>query len=243
MKNRLPSVIGHRGAAGLAPENTFAGFEAAATMGVKWVAFDVRLTRDKQVIVFHDEVLDRTTNGRGIVSSQDWEDLNQYDTGSWFDGAYSGETIPTLENVISILQKLELGANVEIKSSAGRERESGQLIGILLKKHWPKSLPAVLISSFNQACLVAAMEEAPEIERALIVDEIPSDWEVRLQELECHALHCRHEKLSQSLAKQIIAKGFSLRCYTVNDYKTAEQLFEWGVESVFTDYPDRILSN
>lgn len=243
MKNKLPSVIGHRGAAGHAPENTFAGFEEAAALGVRWVEFDVRLTHDKQIIVFHDEVLERSTNAKGFVSERDWKDIRHCDAGSWYGPAYCDEAIPTLLDVISRLEELELGANVEIKSSAGREHESGQLVASLLKKHWPSSLPPVLISSFNPACLVAAMAVAPEIERALVVNVIPPDWEARLKVLGCHALHCRHEKLTQSLVQQIISKGFSLRCFTVNDDKTAEVLFQWGAESVFTDYPDRILGS
>jgi glycerophosphoryl diester phosphodiesterase len=242
MKKITPSVIGHRGAAAYAPENTCSGFEAAAGLGIKWVEFDVRLTRDKQAIVFHDEDLGRTTNGRGVISDLDWKDISQYDAGSWFDDRYSGEKIPMLENVISSLQKLKLGANVEIKASAGREYESGQLIAVFLKKHWPESLPPVLVSSFMPACILAVKEEAPDISRALIVNEIPYDWEAKLQELGCQGLHCRHDKLNKKLAEQITGRGFSLRCFTVNNYNRAELLFKWGVESVFTDYPDRILS-
>jgi len=240
MKKMTPSVIGHRGAAAYAPENTCSGFEAAAALGIQWVEFDVRLTRDKQAIVFHDEDLERTTNGSGIISELDWIDISQYDAGSWFDSTYSGEKIPTLLNVIPNLQKLRLGANVEIKASAGREYESGQIVAVLLKKHWPESLPPVLLSSFKPECILAAKAEAPDISRALIVDEIPSDWEEKLQMLGCQGLHCRHDKLNENLAEKITGKGYSMRCFTVNDSHRAELLFKWGVESVFTDYPDRI---
>ncbi len=235
-----PAVIGHRGAAGHAPENTVAGFVKAASLGVRWVEFDVRLTRDKQAIVLHDEYLERTTNGSGLVSGRDWKDIKNYDAGSWYDPEFSCETIPTLHKAILTLQELGLGANLEIKSSPGREHESGKIIAILIKKHWPKSLPPILISSFQPDCLAAVKEQAPDLKRALIVDKVPFDWEEKLQVLGCQGLHCRHDKLNKNLARQITVRGFSLRCYTVNDFKRAELLFKWGVESVFSDYPDRI---
>ena len=242
MTEVAPSVIGHRGAAGHAPENTVVSFEVAASLGVRWVEFDVRLTRDNQAIVIHDEYLERTTNGSGLVSDQDWKDIKNCDAGSWYDPEFSYETIPTLHKVILTLQKLGLGANLEIKSTPGREHESGQIIATLIKKHWPKSLPPILISSFQPACLAAVMKLAPDLKRALIVDKVPFDWEEKLQALGCQGLHCRHDKLNINLAKQITGRGFSLRCYTVNDSSRAELLFKWGVGAVFSDYPDRILS-
>jgi glycerophosphoryl diester phosphodiesterase len=240
MNKMLPAVIGHWGAAAYAPENTCSGFEMASTLGAKWVEFDVRLTQDQQAIVFHDEDLQRTSDGDGLISELTWKDLGQYDVGSWFDSAYSNERIPTLLDTISILKKLGLGANVEIKSSDGRECESGQLIAELLQQHWPKSLPPVLVSSFSPECLLTVKDESPDISRALIMDEVPSDWEKQLQVLGCEGLHCRHDKLKKQVAGQITERGYSLRCFTVNNSSRAKELFSWGIEFVFTDYPDRI---
>jgi glycerophosphoryl diester phosphodiesterase len=242
MKIKTPFVIGHRGAAGQAPENTAAAFKKAAQLCARWVEFDVRLTRDGQPIVFHDETLERTTDGHGRILDLDWEDIQEVDAGQWYDRKYLAERILTLQEAIAILQSLGLGANVEIKSTPGREVESGHTIAADLKKHWPKDLPSPLISSFQRDCILAVKEEAPDIERALIVGDVPTDWKDVLMQLTCEGIHCRHDRVNEPLAKKIIEHGFSLRCYTVNENKRAQTLYAWGVHSVFTDYPDRIVT-
>jgi len=243
-KIQTPLIIGHRGAAGYAPENTIAGFKKAAALGVRWVEFDVRLTHDGQPVLFHDETLERTTNGSGHVSDQDWETMKELDAGEWYclrdEPAFAGEHIPTLKDAIEILQNLGLGANVEIKATPGREVESGHRIAAELQKYWPGSLPPPLLSSFQRECIEAAMDKAPNIARALIVGKVPGNWKETLLTLGCEGLHCRHNQVNKQQARQIIESGFSLRCYTVNTDQKAQKLVEWGVESVFTDYPDRI---
>ncbi|MGY8990647.1 MAG: glycerophosphoryl diester phosphodiesterase [Rhodospirillales bacterium] len=243
MKIQTPFVIGHRGAAGHAPENTAVAFKKAAELGARWVEFDVRLTRDSQPIVFHDETLERTTNGRGRISDLDWDDIQEFDAGQWYGSDYLDERILTLQEAIAVLQSLGLGANVEIKSTPGREVESGHAIAAELKKHWPSQLPSPLISSFQRDCILAAKQEMPDVERALIVGAVPGDWEEDLKQLACEGLHCRHDQISEALAKKIIERGFSLRCYTVNENKRAQILYAWGIHAVFTDYPDRIKHN
>lgn len=240
MKIKTPFVIGHRGAAGHAPENTIAGFKKAASLGVQWVEFDVRLTRDGVPIVFHDESLERTTDGRGKVSAQDWEEIQNLDAGKWFANEFSGEPIPTLEQALKAINELNLGANVEMKASPGREVETGHAVVSLLKKHWPRSMPSLLISSFNRDCLAAAKEEASEFSYAFIVGKVPPDWSQVLVQLECEGLHCKFDKLNETTAQEVLKQGYSLRCYTVNINEQAQKLADWGVQSIFTDYPDRI---
>src|SRR6266700_421843 len=89
-------VIGHRGAAGLAPENTFAGFDLALEIGVDGIETDVQKTKDGKLVLFHDDLLDRTTNGTGVLQEMSWQELQRLDAGSWFDSKYAGERIPLL---------------------------------------------------------------------------------------------------------------------------------------------------
>lgn len=110
----LPPVIGHRGAAGHAPENTLASLEKAAALGVRWVEFDVKLTADAMVILFHDETLSRTTDGKGALADKKWADLRPLDAGGWFGPEFAGEHVPSLEEAVAALARLGLGAVVEI---------------------------------------------------------------------------------------------------------------------------------
>src|SRR5919197_4354903 len=96
-----PLVVGHRGAMGYAPENTLASFELAVEQGADVVELDVHLSRDGQVVVIHDEQLDRTTDGRGLVGDRTLDELKRLDAGSWFDPRFAGQRIPTLHEVLA----------------------------------------------------------------------------------------------------------------------------------------------
>jgi len=89
-------VIGHRGAAGLAPENTYAGFDLALALGVDGIETDVQKTKDGKLVLFHGYLLDKTTTGTGVLQETSWQELQQLDAGSWFDSTYAGERIPLL---------------------------------------------------------------------------------------------------------------------------------------------------
>ena len=144
-----PPVIGHRGAAGHAPENTLASLRAAAALGVRWVEFDAKLTGDGQVVLFHDETLERTTDGSGPVADMALEDLRALDAGGWFGEPFRGERIPTLSETLAVLGELKLGANVEIKPDPGREEATGDTVARILAREWPRDLPPPIVSSFK----------------------------------------------------------------------------------------------
>lgn len=236
-----PPVIGHRGAAGYAPENTVASLRAAAALGVRWVEFDAKLAGDGQVVLFHDERLERTTDGAGRVADLPLEDLRALDAGAWFEERFRGERIPTLSEALAALGALGLGANVEIKPDAGREAETGDAVGRTLAREWPRALPPPILSSFASGALGAAIGHVPDAPRALLVVDVPADWRRRVTGFGCDALHCAASGLTGDVAAAIRAAGYGLRCYTVNDAAIARELFDWGVEAVFSDFPDQIL--
>ena len=240
MNRRIGPVIGHRGAAGHAPENTLVSIRKAAALGVRWVEFDVRLSRDGEPVLFHDDALDRTTDGRGWVAERTLSQLRALDAGSWFGSAFAGERIPTLGEALAQIAALRLGANVEIKSDAGREVATAEAVARILKAEWPATSPPPVVSSFRPESIAAAREAAPDLIYALLVAAVPRDWRARLGALGCRDLHCSAERLTRSKAEAVAAGGNALRCYTVNTAHRARTLFQWGVEAVFTDYPERI---
>ena len=116
--NRLtfsPPFIAHRGACRLAPENTLSAFVKAAQLGVKWVELDVMQAACGEVVVFHDETLERTTGAKGKVSDYPYTYLQTLDAGSWFNPRFSGEHIPTLVEVMEFLSSMHMNANIELK--------------------------------------------------------------------------------------------------------------------------------
>ncbi len=133
----LAQVIGHRGAAARAPENTLAGLRKAHELGAGWVEFDVMLSSDGVPILIHDETLERTTSGSGRVDRHSAAEIQALDAGSWFDPAFRDERVPTLSEAVAVLLELNLGANVEIKPSTGYAQRTGEVVAALLQRTWP----------------------------------------------------------------------------------------------------------
>jgi len=113
----LTDVIAHRGASAYAPENTLAAFALAAEMGANWFELDCTLTRDGEVIVIHDDTIDRTTGAKGSVAEMTLSELKQYDVGSWFDPKFAEERFPTLGEALDLAKEKRIGVYVEIKNS------------------------------------------------------------------------------------------------------------------------------
>jgi glycerophosphoryl diester phosphodiesterase len=238
----LPPVIGHRGAAACAPENTLVGFRRAKALNCGWVEFDVRLTSDRQPILLHDERLERTTDGRGKVSALSLASVRRHSAGAWFDPSFKGERVPTLEEAVTLLAELRLGANIELKAARGREAETGLVVADRLVQLCPFKMPGLLISSFRPVALAAVRARAPGIARGILFRAVPPNWRAVAEESGCAAIHVDHRRLRAPLAVAIRAAGYPLLAYTVNHPERARTLFAWGVSAVFSDDPRRLES-
>jgi glycerophosphoryl diester phosphodiesterase len=238
----LPAVIGHRGVAGCAPENTLAGLRRASRLGCRWVEFDVRLTSDDELVLLHDDRLERTTDGRGKVCRMPLSAVRRCDAGGWFDAAFAGEPVPTLAEAIAVLAELGLGANIEVKSDRRRAAVTAIAAADLITRLWPPHLPAPLISSFAAAAVAAARDRAPALARGMLVRAVPGDWRRRAAALGCTTVNADHRLLRPAVVAEIRGAGYSVLAYTVNDAVRAGELFEWGVASVFSDVPHRIIA-
>lgn len=236
MSLNLPSVIGHRGAAAYAPENTLAGFRSAHALGCTWVEFDIRLTGDGALVVCHDDKLDRTTDRRGRISRLPLAAVRQADAGRWFAASFAGEVVPTLDEALTLCRELGLGANIEIKAERGRGPATAVALADTLGR-LAGSRP-ILISSFLQDAVAEASHLLPAVPRGMLWRKIPRGWQKLADALGCATIHAGHTELSALVAAQIVGAGYLLLAYTVNDPARARQLAEWGVASVFSDAPD-----
>jgi glycerophosphoryl diester phosphodiesterase len=236
----LPPIIGHRGAAAYAPENTLAGFRKAKAIGCHWVEFDVRLTADSQPVLLHDDRLDRTTSGRGNVSALSLDSVRHHDAGSRFHASFAGERVPTLKEALMLLAELGLGANLELKAARGKEAATGTVVAELLARTWPADPSHLLISSFQHGALAAVRDRAPHIARGILFRHIPKNWRNIAAQLGCVTIHADHQRLRLAVLSEIRRAGYPLLAYTVNDPERARILFDFGVKSVFSDVPDRL---
>lgn len=236
----LPPIIGHRGSAGLAPENTLAGIRRAHQEGAAFVEFDVKLTADGVPILMHDDRLGRTTSGRGRVALQPLEKIRQLDAGSWFGGDFEGEPVPTLQDALYLCGELGLGINVELKPCRGRAGETAKRALEVLTETWPDdgTLPKPLISSFDQRALAVAQELMPDMPRGCLVTRVPRAWQARMERFACHTLNVSNSWVRPRHIEAARRAGVPVLVYTVNDPKRASALLQAGVTSIITDRVD-----
>src|SRR5215472_9877353 len=112
---RKPWVIAHRGASGHAPENTLAAFQRAVELGAQFIETDLQLTRDARLVAIHDDVVQRTTNGKGRVQELTLSEISQLDAGKWFDRDFSGERVPTVDEVLEFGRMRDVVFYLEVK--------------------------------------------------------------------------------------------------------------------------------
>jgi glycerophosphoryl diester phosphodiesterase len=237
IRARLAPIIAHRGASAAAPENTLAAIRLAAAEGARWVEVDVKLSRDGVCILMHDDLLRRTTNGRGEVAQYDLDELQRLDAGSWFSRRFAGERIPTLVATIELALELDLDLNLEIKPCPGRQHETAIATVETLRRHWPEGRPWPLLSSFAVASLEEVRLRAPEMPRGLLIGRPTRRGRGMLDRLDCVTLHCDARRISKSLVDTLTATGRPVLCYTVNDPHRARRLLKMGVSSIITDRP------
>ena len=233
----FPKILAHRGGGTLAPENTLAAFRCGVAHGFRAVEFDVMALNDGSLVLMHDEELGRTVAGNGSVAACTLAQMAASDAGSWFSSEFAGEPVPSFAQAADFCVRHGVMMNVEIKPLPGMEAETGRLVAEACAQ-----LPAgcVLLSSFSVDALREAQVAAPDVPRGLLVEAVPDDWHVRLDELGAIALHAKASLLTAEQAAAIKAAGFGLMVYTVNEPEQARHLFSIGVDAICTDRLDLI---
>jgi glycerophosphoryl diester phosphodiesterase len=211
-----------------------------ASFGYKMIEFDAKLSQDQVAILLHDTDLERTTSGRGRAADHPYAALAKLDAGLWFDAAFRGEPIPTLQAVAQYTLAQNMASNIEIKPTPGLEALTGTAIAKQAKRDWQSASVPPLLSSFSLTALEAAQEEAPNLPRGWITKELDKNWRETLTRLGCVSIHLHHLSLTESLLNEIHTAGFRVAVWTVNDPTRAATLLKWGVDAVITDALDLI---
>ena len=233
-----PRYAAHRGAGKLAPENTLAAMRVGFAHGYRMVEFDVKLSADGVPFLLHDDTLERTTDGHGPADALSWAELSRLDAGSWHSRAFARERLPTLEAVAHWAIASEVACNIEIKPMPGREAATGVAVALAARALWRGALVPPLLSSFAEESLAAAQSTAPELERALLLERVPADWQARLSRLGCVALDVDYRELTAAIANAAQDGGYKVMTYTPNEPDVVTRLLGWGVDIVITDAID-----
>lgn len=225
------TIIGHRGAAGLAPENTLLSIDTAIRTGAPWVEIDVQ-HHDGELWVVHDLTLDRTTNGHGLLTAHSAAQLRTLDAGR-------GEPIPTLPEVLDLVEQ-KVGINIELKSWNGCAAAVADCLRDYLAEGWPAN--RLMVSSFHLPELWEFKQLLPQVPLAALYCGVPLDWAGVAVELGARCLNISGEFVDTKLIADVHQRDLRMNVYTVNDIDELQRLRAAGVDGVFTDYPDRMLA-
>ena len=235
-----PRFAAHRGAGNLAPENTLAAMRVGYAHGYRMVEFDVKLSSDGVAFLLHDDTLDRTTDGCGRADALPWAELAKLDAGGWHSAAYAGEPLPTLRAVARWAIANGVACNIEIKPVPGRERDTGAAVALDARALWRDASIPPLLSSFSEEALATARTAVPELQRALLLERIPPDWNERLARLGCIAIDADYRELDAGMVSAALNAGYQVLTYTANDPRVVAELVAWGVDAIITDAVDVI---
>lgn len=230
-------IIGHRGASGNAPENTHAAMDLAIKHGCHGIETDLQLTKDGEVVVFHDWSVERTTNGKGKVKDLTLDELLKLDAGSWFSKEFENEKIPTLEELIKFIPK-DLLLNLEIKSQILDNRGIEEKLVKILETN--NRIENIVISSFNHKSLERVEKLNPEIKLGLLyeayfIDPIKA---IKSNKLDLYSLHPSYYYIDQELIDNSHRNDLKVYAWTVNDLEAGKKLKDMGVDGLITNFPE-----
>lgn len=235
-------VIAHRGASGVAPENTLAALQRAVDAGAVMVELDVQLSSDRQLMVFHDNVLGRTTNGRGYVRNFTADELRSLDAGSWFGSEFANERIPFLREAIELLRG-KAYLNIELKplhESPDAAEETAALVALV---HEMGIAPYMTFSSFDHRVL--KMVKDHDLTILTLALNVPGDKRMPsdvVAECGADAYGCSIHELSHQRSADAAEHRIPYGVYTVNTEEQLRLALSYGVNSVVSNVPDHILS-
>lgn len=237
-----PMVVAHRGSSGTAPENTMAAIRLAVEAGAKFVEIDVQRTADGRLIVFHDAVLGRTTNGSGRVDAHTFDQISRLDAGSWMDERYAGERVPLLIEVLEYLRG-KAYLNIELKSYEGDPEEGEKFLAAVLRTIDVASMSEyTLLSSFDHPLLARCATINPNIPYAVIMHPddrgLPSE---RAIPVGARAVVMSKSQLSHDRVRDAKEKGLPLAIYTINSREDAIRAARYGVDAIVTNVPESII--
>lgn len=232
-------IFAHRGVSINYPENTMAAFQAASKLPIAGIELDVHLTADKEVVVIHDETIDRTSNGSGYVKDFTLQQLRTFDFGSWFSREFGDEVIPTLGEVLELFAGTNHRINIELKTDIIAYEGIEALV--LKEVAAQQMTERVIISSFNHESLQTISKIAPYIESAALFAEVLVDFPTYIALIPAKALHVSLPTSFRKSVKLALAEGATVRVYTVNEQRDARSLQQLGVQAIFTDDPEKIV--
>jgi glycerophosphoryl diester phosphodiesterase len=230
------AVYAHRGSKANCPENTLASFAEAARVKSDGIELDVHLTKDGEVVVMHDEKVNRTTSGKGWILDYSLQQLKQLDAGAWFSPQFKGERVPTLNDVLELLKDFPGVLNIELKTDRHVYPGIEERVVRLVDRNRP-DLP-VVYSSFNHESLVRIKKIDSAANLALLLWERLSEPWRYTEQVGASAQHLWEPAALSDTCRQLQRHNIKVRAWTVNKPKNMMHAYQVGVDAIITDYPE-----
>lgn len=234
---KLTKVWAHRGAAGYAPENTLESFELAVRQGADGVELDVQMTKDGELVVVHDEKIDRVSNGSGFVKDFSLKELKELNFNRTHP-EYAHVQIPTLQEVYELLKPTGVSINVELKTGVYFYPGIGQKVLELAEEMEMKG--RIWYSSFNHMTVTTLKRMDPTIRAGILYEDGWLNVPEYAERIGVDALHPAYYNLQYpGVVKEAKTKGLKLHVWTVDDERVMKYLIREGIDAIITNYPDR----
>ncbi|MGQ0571848.1 MAG: glycerophosphodiester phosphodiesterase [Armatimonadota bacterium] len=237
MVQRRPAVIAHRGASGEAPENTLAAYRRALDLGVDAVELDVHLSADGEPVVIHDPLLDRTTDGHGLVKDHTAEALHRLDAGGWFGARFTGERIPLLAEALDLLRPVRV--LIEIKNCPIYYPGIAARVAAVVRNVGHR---AVTVSSFDHPVLLEMNAAAPDIETAVLYSARPVDPVRLARDARASVLHPQWVYVTPYAVTSARTADLRIETWTVDEPAHLTHVVGLAVDGIITNYPDRLIA-
>ena len=237
---KLPKLIGHRGVRDLKPENTIESISTAFDIGLECVEIDVKISKDYIPLLLHDDTLDRTTNGSGLVCDFTFEEINQLDAGYYFYKSETDIKVPSLRSVLDLVKKNKKNLNIELKPNDKYESLNIKKVLEEIKK---ASYENIYFSSFNLSSCIALKENAPDLFCGFLNDDFN---QINIKETidicKKYNFFCcgiNLNSFSRSIVDQFLENDIQITIYSDRNIlvNEAQNLWNHRVTSIFIDDP------
>lgn len=223
----------HRGASSYAPENTLSAFKKAIELGANGIELDLKMTKDKKIVIFHDKLIDKKSNGTGKLKDYTYEELKNLDFGSWFDKKYEGEHIVLFEDFAKEFLNKNLTFAIELKV-LGIEKEVLDIIN-KYKKH-----DNIYISSFKYEVLRNIRQIDNNVKISWLVDKIDNDKISELLSINGNQICPNSNNISKSDIELVRRNGLSIRLWGIDNEEIMEKVYNLDIDGMTVNFPDKL---
>jgi glycerophosphoryl diester phosphodiesterase len=230
-------VVGHRGAMGYRPENTLASYEHALALGADWIECDVHLSRDGVPVVMHDETVDRTTNGHGLVRDHTLAELERLDAGSWFGAEYADQRVLTLQELLEFARSKDTVLDIEIKNAP--LYYDGIEAAVVKALQNTRMTEQAIVISFDHRAVGKVKTLEARLATGVLYAGRPADGGLGLARLvNADALLPHYAYVTPEDTAAAHAAGLSVAPWATSDPPILKQLIAAGVDGIGTNHPD-----